>query len=218
MKIAFLASRKSIHTVRWVNGISQQGHEVYLITMHDVGDKIDDSVKTYELPFKAPHGYFLNVIKLRNLLSTIRPDLLHVHYASGYGTLGTLSGFHPRLISVWGSDVYEFPFNNPINRQLIKYNLQTADWVCSTSQTMAKYTLEHFPRNAHVSITPFGVDTEMFCPKSKFRDQNFITIGTIKTLHQNYGIDLLIVSFKRIRQELQMHSPDLANKLRLLIV
>ena len=33
MKIAFLAARNSVHTVKWANEMAE-GHDVYIITMH----------------------------------------------------------------------------------------------------------------------------------------------------------------------------------------
>lgn len=34
MKIAFLAARNSVHTVKWANEMAERGHDVYIITMH----------------------------------------------------------------------------------------------------------------------------------------------------------------------------------------
>jgi len=37
LKIAYLASPLSIHTVRWVNEMAQRGHEIHLLTVHGTG-------------------------------------------------------------------------------------------------------------------------------------------------------------------------------------
>ncbi len=39
------------------------------------------------MKFNAPYGYYLNVMELRKLYKEIKPDVINVHYASGYGTL-----------------------------------------------------------------------------------------------------------------------------------
>ena len=65
-----------------------------------------------------------------------------------------------------------------------------------------------------VEITPFGVDLDKFKPslsQSLFKDED-IVIGTIKSLEDKYGVDLLIRSFKNVKDKYR----DLS--LKLLIV
>ena len=216
MKLAFLAGQNSIHTVRWANAMVEKVGELHLITMHQQSDPIDSRVQIYQLPYKAPHGYFFNRQPLQQLLAKIQPDLLHVHYASGYGTLARLSSYHPQILSVWGSDVYDFPATSFLHRALVAANLRQADWVGSTSEVMAKQTESICPDIEHLSITPFGIDIKKFCPEP-MQDRNYITIGTVKKLAYKYGIDILLKAFALARVAIA-DSPDLAKKLRLIIV
>lgn len=217
MKVAFLAGQNSIHTVRWANAMVEKVSELHLLTMHQPSDPIDSRVKIYNLPHKAPQGYFLNTKHIQKLLAEIKPDLLHVHYASGYGTLGRLSKFQPLLLSVWGSDVYDFPATSFLHRALVATNLRQADWVASTSEVMAQQTESLCPDITHLSITPFGIDIEKFRPQPR-QDENYLTIGTVKKLAPKYGIDILIKAFAQARKIAISQSPDLEQKLRLTIV
>ncbi len=218
MKLALLASQRSIHTVKWVNEMASRGHQVHLLTMHPPGDALHKDIQVYPLLFPPTPGYFMNVIQVRNILNNIEPDLLHSHYASGYGTLGRLSGFHPFVLSVWGDDVYGFPYRSFLNRWLVIGNLRTADWVCSTSQVMAEQTWRLCPDIKDLTVTPFGIEIDTFCPEPEQHGKDTITIGTVKTLTPKYGIDVLIHAFGAVYQTLGMRSPDIAQKLRLLIV
>ena len=56
-----------------------------------------------------------------------------MHYASGYGTTAMLSRHRPYLLSVWGSDVYDFPNEGRIKRWLLRRNLRHATALASTS-------------------------------------------------------------------------------------
>ena len=215
MRVAFLAGQNSIHTVRWANAMVKKVSELHLLTMHQPSDPIDSKVQIYQLPYKAPHGYFFNRKPLRKLLAKIQPDLLHVHYASGYGTLGRLSDYRPLLLSVWGSDVYDFPATSFLHRNLVAANLRQADWVGSTSEVMAKQTASICP-DLELSITPFGIDTDKFYPIAR-QDKNYITIGTVKKLAHKYGIDILLKAFA-LAKEMVSTDSDRANKLRLTIV
>lgn len=217
MKVVFLAGQNSIHTVRWANAMVQKVSQLHLLTMHQPSDPINSKVKIHNLPHKAPHGYFLNTKHVQKLLAEIQPDLLHVHYASGYGTLGRLSNYHPLLLSVWGSDVYDFPATSFLHRALVAANLRQADWVASTSEVMAQQTKSLCPDISHLSITPFGIDLDKFRPEPK-QDRNYITIGTVKKLAPKYGIDILIKAFAQARKMAIAQAPNLAEKLRLIIV
>lgn len=218
MRIAFLAGSNAIHTVRWVNSLCERGHEIHLLSLHREGDKIDPRVKKVTFPFPAVSGYYLNIPFVRAYLHKIKPDLLNAHYASGYGTLGRLSGFHPYVLSVWGSDVYDFPNQSARNRNLVVKNLSSADRVCSTSHAMARVTKILCPSLDCISITPFGVDVRKFKPDVQPRKMNIITVGTVKRLENKYGIDILIRSFAIMRESIKRRTPELAEMLRLLIV
>src|SRR5690606_14690363 len=113
--------------------------------------------------------------------------ILHAHYATSYGLIGALSGFKPFVLSVWGADVYDFPRRSKLHKKLFQYNLKKADLILSTSEIMRnelkKYTAKE------VLVTPFGVDTSVFCKKDiAEKDNSVINIGTIKSLEEKYGI------------------------------
>ena len=218
MNIAYLAACSSIHTIRWVKAMTKRGHRVHVFTLHPGSEDIDGGSVVDVLPFKAPAGYFLNAMELRRHLRKIRPDLLHVHNGSGYGTLGSLSGFQPRILSVWGSDVYEYPDLSPLHRWIVKQNLRRADRVCSTSAVMAERTRSICPTVKNLRVTPFGIDLKRFKPCKKAKQEGTITLGTVKTLEYTYGIDILIRAFADASKSLKGSDPALSQRLRLLIV
>jgi len=202
MRVALLSGQNSIHTVRWANALAEHGVEVHLLTQHTGGDVLRGDVAVHSLRAKGSPGYYANVFELQHRLRQIRPDLLNAHYASGYGTLARLSGFRPLLLSVWGSDVYDFPQRSFWHRRLLRKNLLAADRVASTSQCMARQTLSIAPELSPLSITPFGVDLRKFRPLPAAQS-DVITLGTVKTLLPKYGIDILIRGFAHCRELLR---------------
>jgi|SRR5690554_3966193 len=195
MKIAFLSPGNSIHTVKWVNEISFRGHEVFLITMHPPKELLNKGINCINLPFSAPAGYYLNGPILKRILNKIKPDILNTHYASGYGTLARLSGFHPSLLSVWGSDVFDFPFQSRMTLRLIRKNLEEADFIASTSHVMQKQTESILKTPKEIAVTPFGIDCKQFSPMGNNRNNEKLRIGTVKSLAPKYGISCLIEAF-----------------------
>lgn len=220
MKIVLLSGASSIHTVRWANGLSAVGHQVYVISQHPIVDAFDPGVIVHEFPFRGSLGYFTMVPGVRKLLKLIKPDVVNAHYASGYGTTARLVNYHPWVMSVWGSDVYDFPYKSPLHKWLVTENLKAADAVASTSSCMAVKTRLLLPELHDISITPFGVDMDAYPYEALTRaDQDGqITIGTVKTLSSKYGVDTLIEAFSILLGELENRDPDTAAKLVLRLV
>src|SRR4030042_230985 len=106
----------------------------------------------------------MRILLLSNLLSThtIRwaKALSKTHDILSYGFIGALSGFHPFIISVWGSDVYDFPYRSIFHKILLKHNLSKADIILSTSHAMADQVRKFTHKN--ILVTPFGIDLKRF--------------------------------------------------------
>lgn len=220
MKIALLSGASSIHTVRWANGLSIAGHDVYVISKHPLDDPFLPEVTVYILPFSGGLGYFRMVPAVRKILNKIKPDIVNAHYASGYGTTARLVGYHPWILSVWGSDVYDFPLKSPLHKWLVKKNIRAADKVVSTSHCMAEQTRTLTPELKNIPITPFGVDLSMYQSINVENEIQIdkIIIGTVKAMKPKYGIDTLIEAFAILKKSLQSKSEIETPKIELRLV
>lgn len=219
MKILFLASAASIHTIQWAHYLKSEGLDIYVVSQHLASNDFPKDIPLIYLPYKGFLGYFLNVFALKNILKEIKPDILNVHYASGYGTTARLVNFHPYVLSVWGSDVFEFPYRSLFHKNLLKKNLNSADVIASTSLSMAKQT-QLFVDHKKIEITPFGVDLEKFDPSSFDKNANVqtISIGTVKTLKHVYGIDILLKALSIVFSDIKNEFPEVSNQLNFRIV
>ena len=205
MRVLLLSEANSIHTKRWAEALRHRNVDIMLVSLSKPKDGFYEGLHVKcsyidEAKFDAPTvsklGY-LKLIKLvRKAIKDFCPDILHAHYASSYGLIGSLVNFHPYIVSVWGSDVYEFPNINPINKWIIKHVLRKADILLSTSHVMANET--HKYTNKEIQVTPFGVDTNRFeKTDTDFSKETFV-VGNVKTLAPKYGIDVLIKAFKLV--------------------
>ncbi|OJU14513.1 MAG: hypothetical protein BGN88_07945 [Clostridiales bacterium 43-6] len=202
MKIAILSAAKSIHTIKIVNSLTELGHSVRLYSLPDHKDNdnaIKNEVEVIYLPHSGQKGYLFNASALKRSLKEWRPDILNAHYASGYGTLAAQTGFHPLLLSVWGSDVYDFPFKNDICRYILERNIRKADALASTSNIMAERTQKYNKAKKEIYTTPFGVDTAKFIPAAKLTSDTTV-IGFIKGVSEKYGIQYLIKAFATVKK------------------
>lgn len=223
MKIVLLSGASSIHTIRWADGLNAVGIEVHVISQHPVLEPMHENVTVHLLPFRGALGYFTMVPAVKKLLAQIKPDLVNAHYASGYATTAKLAAYRPWLLSVWGSDVYDFPYISPIHKYWVKSNLLAADAIASTSHCMAAQTHSLADNLGEIAITPFGVATDYYAKHSyptntnKQIDEPFV-IGTVKSMAHKYGIDTLLKSFALLKNKLSVSHPDAASKLCLRLV
>lgn len=221
MKVLLLANANSIHTKRWVISLAQRGIKIYLFTLEKNKEpeyENNSKIKIIESSFinnttnsgEISKASLLKYLpKLMKAIKVYKPDLVHAHYATSYGLLGALCGFHPFVLSVWGSDIYDFPKISFIHKWMIKFNLSQADQILSTSHVMAIETKKYTKKE--ILVTPFGIDL------TKFRDMqvdsdlpsNTIVIGTVKTLSSKYGINFLIQAFKIVKER----NPEIPLKL-----
>ena len=217
MRVVLLGNADNVHVQRWVDALAARDLDLTLVTQHKpVGWTSPDRVRMRVLPFRGPIGYFANAPRLKRILRDVRPELLNVHFASGYGTMSALVGFPRTVLSVWGSDVFDFPYRSWVAGRLIRRNLRRAQRIASTSHVMAAQVRRLVPEVAAVDITPFGVDSDAFHPQAGSRAAGECTIGTVKTLADKYGVDVLIRAFSRLATD-----PDILGsgiRLRLVVV
>lgn len=197
-RILLLGPANVGHIVNVANDLVSCGHDVMLVSLHPPGDKVssfDARVEIRLVSPGAPIGYFASGGTLKKIFKAFSADCLNVHFASGYGTLARLSGVHPCVLTVWGSDVYEFPYKSRLHRFVLQQNLRYAQLVVSTSHAMERQ-LRTLGFEGNTKVVPFGVDTSVFKPLERSdRSSLTLTIGTVKTLHYRYGVDRLIKVF-----------------------
>lgn len=204
MKIFILSCPNSIHTKRWVTSLSEKGIEILLCgfttnrndTLNYYHSVQNLRVLFFEVESLNTINYLSKLLEIKRKIAEYKPDILHAHYASSYGLLGALSGFHPYVLSVWGSDVYDFPNINGLTKWVLKFNLRKADKILSTSLVMANETKKYTSKD--IQVTPFGVDTSLFKKTEEANSIDGFVVGNVKTLAPKYGIDILIKAFKLI--------------------
>ncbi len=195
MKICYLSDANSVHTRKWCEHFNKIGYETFVISL---GDGEIPNSKVYSLGVKEFNNksqinklftYITKIGRVRRIMEQENPDIIHAHYATSYGLLASLLNKHPYILSVWGSDVYDFPKGGFLNKKLLEHNLRAADYIFSTSEDM-KIETENYT-NKEIIVTPFGVDTDIFRPMEVSRKSKF-TVGSVKSLYKLYGLDYLI--------------------------
>lgn len=197
MRICFFSNAESIHTKRWVQYFSEKGHDVHLLsfTNHSINGAVTHYIgpeppldRRILFSFGAQH--LKKILQIKKILRKIKPDIVHGHYIINHAFYAALSGFHPLVVSAWGSDVLLSAKKSFLLKPIIKYTLKKADIITASSGYLSEET-SRYAKNKKINIVPFGVDTEMFPPKQGEHQKNMV-VGVIKHLKSIYGIDVFI--------------------------
>ena len=215
IKICYIAS-PSIHTNRWVRYFADNGHEVHLIT----------SVRTYEGnignttlhylrrigPRTRVINYFLNslplMLQFKRLLKDINPDIVHAQSIMDATLLGAASGFHPFVVTVWGSDVLTAPQDSKISKWMVKYVLKRADLVTCDAEHIQEPLRQMGLVPQKIKLIYFGTDTRKFRPEPRdksLREELKVydspVIISLRRLEPLYDVQSLIQAVPAVLRE-----------------
>jgi L-malate glycosyltransferase len=199
-RIAIYGWGDSEHIVRWVDGLLKREYDVRVFSC---GGTSVPHVHTVMTPYFGPLSYFLGAPKALWETRRYKPDLLHVHYASGFGLWGLMANVSPTIVSVWGSDIVRFT-TAPLGKRFLRRVLHKADHVTATSHFLLDSAIELLPElKDKISIVPFGVPVleQVAAPPATFP----VKLCFIKSHRPMYGPDILIKAFALARREV----PDL---------
>ena len=217
MKICYIADTASIHTRKWVKFFAERNHETHLISYKFWADAKVDNVSLYVLRAICPQMAKLsfapnlvsNLIQLRGLLKRIKPDILHAHYVTDSGLLAALSGFHPFVMTAWGSDVLVLPQEFRRWRWIVKYVVKRADLLTCDAEHMKKKLIELGAYHQKIRIVNFGVDVAEFDPDingEKIREKLGLAsspvVISLRSLEPVYDIESLISSISLVSKKI----------------
>lgn len=223
MKICFIAPANNYHTQKWCKWFKNRRHHIDIISF--TKGKIEGCRVHYIDSGAGVSGsdiqklkYLLQAGKVHEIVNEIQPDVINVHYATSYGTVAALAKLPPYYLSVWGSDIYDFPQKGILHRWMLQFSLNSAKHLFSTSKAMAKEAAKYTKKP--LEVTPFGVDCDLFSPnKARKKENNKINtkngcdyvIGTVKALSNKYGIGTLLCAVAMMKKD----HPEISMQLRI---
>ena len=216
MRICYIADAGSIHIQRWVNFFAGKGHQVHIITSRP-GEGYSEGVQLHLLTSLLPQhwkraGYINTLpwfVQARRLINRIKPDIIDAHYITINGYLGAFSGFHPLVLTAWGSDVLT-DSKKGVLRLLTKYALKKAEVVTCNSETVRRELIKLGATPAKVSVIYQGIDTQKFNPqqgkgiKDRLGLQGRPVVISIRSFKPIYNVEILLRAIPLVLK----HSPQ----------
>lgn len=149
-----------------------RGHQVTLIAPIDrpVADGLDPRISLVRM--REYSGRVFGRLSsigargaIREVLGKVRPDILHVHdLTTGFGRVARVSGFHPYVVTTWGSDLYLQMPRSRLSRLAGRLTLSGADLVTMETQDLRRVAIASGAHPERTRIVQFGVDTEEYRP------------------------------------------------------
>jgi glycosyltransferase involved in cell wall biosynthesis len=220
MILCFIADGRSMHTQRWVQYFSQQGHEVHLIT-YDPMDRPIDGVIEHVVPSWCQNVYLSFWPRhqaIARIIRKIKPDLVHAHFITKYGFHLPFLGNYPKIVTAWGDDILILPWTSRILYFFTRHVLRSVDLIYAVSHDIQNHIINDFGiQEGKVHYLPFGVDTDLFFPKiiTPNDNQDTIIVFSNRRFFPVYDISTLINGFakayesdKRLSLILKMDGPD----------
>ena len=218
MRICYVADGTSLHTQRWLNYFAQRGHEVHLICwkiMPGFNSSIQVHMLRRMMPKLWPLSQYINFwrwpAEVRQIVATIKPELIDGHFITIYGFISARADFHPLVVTAWGSDVLVAAKKNPIFRWMANYAMNKADMVVCTAENVKSEISNLGVDDRKVQVIVIGgIDAVKFhpMPKNQVLLQKFgigpqepVVIST-RSLAPIYNVITLIQAIPTILSEI----------------
>ena len=171
MKVLILSDPNSSHTIKWVSSLAKKDITICLfglgaLSVDSYNNLQNVSLVTTTFKVKSAEGsyskliYLASIFKLFYTIYRFKPDIVHAHYATSYGLIGSLVNAKKFIVSVWGNDILTFPKISFLHKGVVRFILYRADLVLATSQVLQTEVSYYSSKPA--IVTPFGIDIEAF--------------------------------------------------------
>ena len=170
MRLAYLGDPNSVHVRRWMAYFVDRGHQVSLLEGFGaaVEPGLDARIRIERFHAGRSRIPGLGTRRtrhaLRAALARTEAELLHAHFVRRYGWQAAAAGFHPLVVSGWGSDVLVRRLRTWRVRWRDRRTLRSADLVTVTNPFMREAIVANGARRDHVELVQHGVDTTRFHP------------------------------------------------------
>lgn len=204
MKICIIGSAKSIHIQKWGCYFASRGHEVTILSNLPGWVEGTQTFQLYDTRKFGKIAYLMSLLRVRELIRSINPDLVHFHYLGGISLYSWAMDRSPLVATPWGSDIYHV--SNPIMKYFVRKLLHKASRILTTSTSMAGFLMARYGvDNKKIGTYSWGIDTSLFrtaLPEEKknirkdleIPETSFVIFSN-RVLSPLYQIDMIVRAF-----------------------
>jgi glycosyltransferase involved in cell wall biosynthesis len=224
LTLCYIADATNIHVKRWLGYFVKRGYRVYCLS--DKPGAID-GVTVVDLPnrdslIEQGRGNVRKTAvikargrKIRQVLKEVQPDMLHAIFLYHRGWSAALSGFHPLVITLLGSDVYlprrnyRHAFQFWRDQALNALTLKQSDMVTAVSDDLSQAAQRMLLGLAPVELIPIGTELDLFHPdidttqlreRLQIPEDAFVVLSP-RQITPHYNQNTIIESIPKVLEE-----------------
>jgi len=212
MKVLYFTRSQSPHDVRFANALAELSHQVFILCLEPDGrHKWPNGI--YEVAWQGINirrGWMTarsQIGRLKTVLETLKPDLVHAGPIQSAAWLTALTGFHPLVSMSWGSDLMLEAGRNQVQRTITRFTLAHSDILVGDCSCVGQKAHSFgFDLKNYLQF-PWGVDLKHFSPigssnlRSKLGWVDKTVLLSTRSFEPIYGVDVLIKAFAQAAKE-----------------
>ncbi len=198
MKIIYIASSQSIHSLRWIKFFTLKNKIIWITnsepnkeTINEFKD-IKNKVKIYNIRKRKD---FLDVIRVLLFESY---SFVHLHYLGWHSLLTIFMRRKAKLIlTPWGSDL--LLKKNYLKKIWLTILFKKAEYTICDSERLKNISIKYGANKNNILVSMFGIDTNIYKASNKvFNNKDKVYVGSNRKLEKIYDIFTLLKSAKAI--------------------
>jgi glycosyltransferase involved in cell wall biosynthesis len=211
LSIAFLGDPNSVHTRRWMSYFAGLGHRVTMLVPADLevqpGMPVGIGIARFT-DFRHRRSRLLGALdarrSLRRVLKELEADVLHAHHVTVNAWHAWMSGFHPYVVTAWGTDVLVTARSSRLGRVYAHLSLHAADLVTGGSAELVRGAIAAGSRPERTEFVHLGVDTDRFSPGDGAGLRARLGLGkgrvilSPRVIAPNYNQPVVVEAFARL--------------------
>lgn len=205
----------SINFLRWARHLAERGHEVHIVSDRFGDVHAPESVVVHDVlrleRLTAVPGLrrFRFAPAIGRLARRLGVDLVHGHYLLPYGYWAARSGFHPLVVSPWGTDILVHARDRRRGRRWARTAIAAADLLVVNSQANERATRELGGDPARIRHAIWYSELDSFGPQERNGSlperfgwpSGSPVVLSLRKFRPNYNIDVVVRAFERVARE-----------------
>ena len=197
MKIIYIASSISIHSLRWIKYFAKNNSIIWITFSRPNKEtykeyiELKEFIKIYN--FKNIKDFF----KIIFILLLSKYKLVHIHYLGWHSLLSLFIRPNKKIIlTPWGSDLLKTKFF--LKKIWLRYLFKRSFYTICDSERLKNKAISIGADKNKISILMFGIDTNSYKKSREIFSSNKIIIGSNRKLESIYDIDTFLKAAKNL--------------------
>lgn len=207
MRLLLAGDIRAVHLKRYSDYFKGRGHNVALASAErDPDYEIDYKIRTLSGPGAVK--YPLGIFSFQRIIKDFKPDLVNCHFIPNYGLLGSMSGFHPLAVSIWGSDLLISAPKSAFHLSRARRVMMAADLLLSDAQMLTRRAVELTGNKKRIVTVPFGASGDIVSrgENRKFEPEEKLRIISTRRLEKLYRVQDLIHALSHLSEKIDIEA------------